>query len=184
MLASASPRRRRLLAEAGFDFEVLPARAAEFSSSEAVGPGDLPLLNSLLKARAAARLRPGCFVIGADTMIVLDGAVMGKPSSPAEAVAMLERLSGRGHRVVTGVTVIRPDGGAESFSEITGVFFKKLSLEVIAGYLQKVNVLDKAGAYAIQEHGDMLIETVSGSFSNVEGLPMERLTPLLARLFA
>ena len=74
--------------------------------------------------------------------------------------------------------------GAESFSEITGVFFKKLSLEVIAGYLQKVNVLDKAGAYAIQEHGDMLIETVSGSFSNVEGLPMERLTPLLARLFA
>ena len=182
MLASASPRRRRLLAEAGFDFEVLPARATEFSSSEAVCAADLPLLNSLLKARAAARLRPGCFVIGADTMILLDDALLGKPASPEEAAAMLERLSGRGHRVVTGVTVIRPDGGAEGFSETTEVFFKTLSPEVIAEYLQKVNVLDKAGAYAIQEHGDMLIEKISGSFSNVEGLPMESLTPLLARL--
>ena len=182
ILASASPRRRRILAEAGFSFTVYPVDCAEYNELSGVSAEDIPVLNAILKARTAARANPGVFVLGADTVIVSGGRSVGKPADKSEAEMILAELSGKVHHVITGTALIHPDGSLESFSEITEVRFKSYDIAVIRDYMSKVNVLDKAGAYAIQEHGDMLAESINGSFANVEGLPIERLSKTFPQL--
>ncbi|MBK1826940.1 Maf family protein [Haloferula rosea] len=169
VLASGSPRRRELLAGAGVEFEVRPSPAEEIHDAS-LDPAVLCERNAELKARAV--VVPGAAVIGADTLVFIDGEPLGKPKDLDEARAMLRRLSGREHAVCTGVCVVGPDGGAEAFHEITTVRFRELSEEVIEDYFSKVNPLDKAGSYGIQEHGEMLVEGISGGFDNVMGLPV------------
>ena len=120
-------------------------------------------------------------ILGADTVVTLDGRLFGKPRDLPHAEEMLLALQGKTHEVITGVTVITPSH-TSSFFESTRVTFHPLGTAQIRDYLARVHVLDKAGAYAIQEHGDLIIESISGSFSNVVGLPQERLRTALADL--
>ena len=129
---------------------------------------------------------PDAVVLGADTVILLDGRIIGKPRDLDDARRTLRRLSGRAHRVVTGLALVRRDAPAlrREWSECSTVRFKPLTPAVIEEYLEKVNVLDKAGSYAIQEHGDMLVEALDGELENVIGLPLRRLAAELAEFFA
>lgn len=182
VLASRSPRRRELLLAAGLDnVTVVPSAAAE-SGDPSSGLASLVLHNARMKAAEVAPRHPESVVLGADTLVWLDGDVLGKPQNPAEAARMLSRLSGRAHEVCTGVSLLRlsPHKQVE-FHETTRVRFRKLSPGTIADYLAKVDVLDKAGSYALQEHGEMLVEAVEGSRSNVVGLPVERTLAALRR---
>ncbi|MFM1558412.1 MAG: Maf family protein [Roseibacillus sp.] len=179
ILASGSPRRSELLAKAGYGFEVIPAEVEEW------GPGKFPFrklcaMNATLKAREIHEKYPEAVVLGADTMVGLDGEVMGKPRDMVEAVCMLERLSGRMHEVCTGVCLCC--GEVEhAFFEVTRVQFHDFGEEVIKEYTQRVKVTDKAGGYAIQEHGELLVEKVEGSYENVIGLPIARVFEELER---
>jgi len=177
ILASASPRRSELLASLGAAFEVIPSRAEERHDPAMPAP-ELCRLNAALKAGDVARSHPSRVVLGADTLVWLEGELFGKPRDLAEARAMLARLSGRTHQVTTGVCLV---AGArrEIFSDTTAVTFKWLGGAVIEDYLARVPVLDKAGAYAIQEHGAMIVERHAGSLSNVIGLPLEKLRAVL-----
>jgi septum formation protein len=177
ILASASPRRRQLLAALGVRFEVAAADVPELdaATSPGLGPVQLARENGRRKAAAAARLRPGRWVLGADTVVVHDGRVFGKPASVEEAREFLKALSGRSHAVVTGCALIAPDGREEIFHAVSNVVFRELSDEIIGRYLAEVSVLDKAGAYALQERGEWIIESVTGSRDNVIGLPTELL---------
>jgi len=169
-LASESPRRAELLRKAGIPFCVLHVQTAELIGGAA--PYDLVRINAERKAAAGALLRADAVILAADTVVVLDGKIYGKPADLAEAAAFLRGFSGRMHEVVTGVALEWRDGGKRrSFAVATRVWFKELSEAVIADYLQKVAVLDKAGAYALQEHGEMLIDRVEGDADNVIGLP-------------
>ena len=175
VLASQSPRRVELMREAGYDFEVLPVDVTE-AHDESLSPEALTTANATLKAVAGAVLRPDAVVIGADTLVYLDHLPLGKPRDLEEAASMLRRLSGRAHHVCTGVS-LASEGGArvQRFAVISHVVFKTLTDADIAAYYSMVNPLDKAGAYAIQEHGERIIERTEGSWSNIMGLPMERL---------
>jgi len=181
VLASASPRRRELLAKAGVEFTVDASSAAE-SSEAGEGLASLVLANARAKALEVAARHPGAVVIGADTLVWMDGRPLGKPSNKDEAREMLEALSGRVHEVATGVHLVRlePRRHAE-FHEVTRVRFRRLDDRAIGGYLAKVDVLDKAGAYALQEFGDLLVESLEGSRSNVVGLPVTRTLAALER---
>jgi septum formation protein len=181
ILASGSPRRRELLGELGVDFVVVVAAVAELDAASAPGlaPAALALANGRLKAAAVAPLRPGRWILGADTVVALEGRIFGKPGSPEEARDFLRALSGRTHQVVTGVVLRGPDGVEESFHEISRVTFRPLTEEVIARYLSEVHVLDKAGGYALQERGEWIVASVEGSRANVIGLPVEKLSGLL-----
>ena len=143
---------------------------------------DLTVENARLKALAVARLRPDAVVIGADTLVYLDEKPIGKPRDLDDAASMLRRLSGRTHEVCTGVA-IAARGGSEvrTFHVISHVTFKTLGDAVIRDYHSRIQPLDKAGAYAVQDESAMIIERVDGSWSNVKGLPMERLREELAR---
>jgi septum formation protein len=182
VLASQSPRRIELMREAGFECEVLPVEVEE-SHDASLSPRELTILNASTKALAAARLRPGALVIGADTLVYLHGAPLGKPADMAAAVTMLQKLSGKAHEVCTGVCLAW-DGGAASrtFAIISQVVFKTLTPAVIGSYYSRVSPLDKAGAYAIQEHGDMIVDHTEGSWTNIVGLPMEALIEELSRV--
>lgn len=180
VLASGSPRRRELLAQAGLDFRVVISPAEEIHDP-ALPPDILCEENARLKAAAVAIMHPEATVIGADTLVFIDGEPLGKPADLAAARAMLHRLSGRAHTVCTGVCMIHPDGVVETFHDLTEVVFRVLDEAAIDAYVALVNPLDKAGAYGIQEHGERLIEAIRGSFDNVMGLPV---APLVARLAA
>ena len=170
ILASASPRRAALLREAGPEFasmRIMPSDAEE---------GADPLENARLKAESVAASNPGAIVIGADTVIRFGDETIGKPADLDDARAILTKLSGRTHDVVTGVCVRCLENDLlVRFEEATHVTFRVLTPEMIEKYIRAVNVLDKAGAYAIQEHGDDIIEGIEGSRTNVIGLPVERL---------
>jgi septum formation protein len=177
VLASASPRRELLLHEMGLAFTVEhPVGVEEVATGFA--PAPLAMHNAQRKARAVAAHHRGALVIGADTIVVLDGVVYGKPRDLAAATVMLGTLTGKAHEVLTGVCVITP-GHEVTFCERSRVWMKALTPAAIAGYFARVNPLDKAGAYAAQEHGDTIIERIEGSFSNVMGLPVERLRTVL-----
>lgn len=179
ILASGSPRRQELLSRAGYDFDVIPAEVAEWGADR-FAFRKLCAANATLKAREVQAKHPDAVVLGADTLVGLQGSVLGKPRDIVEAVCMLERLSGRVHEVCTGVCV--RDGEEEhAFFEVTWVQFQKFGEEVIKEYTQRVDVMDKAGAYAIQEHGEMLVEKVEGSYENVVGLPVARVAAELER---
>ena len=170
ILASASPRRSALLREAG------PAFASMRIMTSDVEEGADPLENALLKAEAVARMNPRSIVIGADTVIRFEGETIGKPADLEDAKRILAKLSGRTHDVATGVCVRCVEADIlVRFEEATHVTFRTLTPEAIDDYVTAVNVLDKAGAYAIQEHGEDIIEGIDGSLTNVIGLPVERL---------
>jgi septum formation protein len=180
LLASNSPRRWELLLEAGFDFETGGSSVAERFDVD-LTLRELTALNAIRKAMPAARAHPRKVVLAADTLVALDDHVLGKPSDAGEAVAMLERLSGRAHEVCTSAFICHlAQARSASFHEISRVYFRRLSHDQIANYLIRVNPLDKAGAYAAQGLGREIIEKIDGSYTNVVGLPMEKTIPALA----
>lgn len=179
VLASASPRRRQLLAATGLELVVDTA-----DIDEAVRPGETPLQHvqrlAEAKAQAVAARHPGQIVLGADTVVVLDGVIFGKPADLQDAANMLRRLAGRWHDVLTGVVLVRPPPAALTrWCCRTRVRFKDLTADIIRGYCARVNTLDKAGAYGIQEHGGMLVAEIDGLYSNVVGLPVEEVLAAL-----
>ncbi len=175
ILASASPRRAELLRQLGLHFQVVPSEAGEFAH-EHLSPLELCQLNAHRKARAVAKKCPDALVLAADTLVFLHDEILGKPADLGDAQRMLGRLQGRVHQVVTGVVLIHLRAHRERvFAVSTDVRFRALAPEQIQSYLTKVNPLDKAGAYAIQEHGELIVEEISGSYGNVVGLPVERL---------
>ena len=181
ILASASPRRAELLRELGVEFQALPGHAAE-AEDDFLSPHELCQLNAYRKARVIAKKFPDALVLGADTEVCLGAEIFGKPADLAEAARMIERLQGRTHEVVTGVCLIHLRAHRQKlFTVATSVSFRSLDAAQIRDYLAMINPLDKAGAYAIQEHGTMIVEKIDGSFSNVVGLPLERLQEELAR---
>ncbi len=173
ILASASPRRRELLQLAGFDFTVETA-AVEETYDPTLPPAKIVMHLAAVKAEPIARLHPNEPVIGADTVVVLDEAILGKPRDAQDAAAMLRRLSGRVHQVYTGVCLRRGEKSV-CFHECTLVRFKELSDELIAAYVATGEPMDKAGAYGIQGRGCVLVEGIQGDYFNVVGLPVSRL---------
>jgi septum formation protein len=180
VLASASPRRRELLAAAGLVFEIETSPAEEIHDAS-MAPSVLCELNARLKAEAVAVRRPDATVIGADTLVFIDRSPLGKPTDLEAARAMLRRLSGRTHHVCTGVCIVFPGGGNEVFHDLTEVRFRVLDEAAIDDYLARMDPLDKAGGYAIQEHGERIIESIAGSRDNVIGLPVARLLAALGQ---
>jgi len=174
ILASASPRRRELLSAIGLNFEVVTSPAEEIHDAS-IPLDELCERNAELKALAVACDHPDAAVIGADTLVYIDGEPLGKPKDLDEARAMLRKLSGRAHTVCTGVCVVLPGGEVKRFHELTAVRFLKLDDATIEAYFQKTNPLDKAGAYGIQDSGEMIVEGIDGAFDNVMGLPVARL---------
>jgi septum formation protein len=175
ILASASPRRRDLLTEHGYEFEIVPANVREISPGY-LSPGEIVLYNAHAKALHVSRLHPEALVVGVDTVVVFNERIMGKPRTMEEAVEMLRRLNGEEHEVYSGVWIMGlAERRSRGFIESTRVRFHKRTLPEILAYLARIGPLDKAGAYAAQDdHGEM-IRAVEGSFTNVIGLPMERL---------
>jgi septum formation protein len=175
ILASASPRRSELLRELAVEFRVVPSEVSELHQPELTAR-ELSQINAYRKARAVAKKFPDALVLGADTLVYLGTALFGKPGSMEQAYQMLEQLQGRTHHVVTAICLLHLRGHRQRvFAETTAVTFRRLDAGQIQRYLVKSNPLDKAGAYAIQERGDLLVERISGSYSNVVGLPVERL---------
>jgi septum formation protein len=181
ILASASPRRVELLREAGYQFEVRIPEVEE-SHDPQLTCQELTLENARLKARAITQQEPGALVIAADTLVYLDNVPFGKPDNLAHAAEMLRQLSNRTHTVCTGVAVASSDGFEKTFAVLSEVAFKALDDATIADYHSRIQPLDKAGAYAVQDESAMIIQSVAGSWSNVKGLPMERLTEELDAL--
>lgn len=180
ILASQSPRRRELLALIGVPHEVLPA-----DLDERYLPGETPRehCERLAREKAAtiAAGAPDAVVVGSDTIVVLDGDVLGKPRSEDEARAMLARLSGRQHRVMTGVAVAW-HGAVESDVEEVDVTFRTLTPEEITAYVATGEPMDKAGAYGIQGYGATIVERIDGDYFAVMGLPLRRLVQIWSRL--
>ena len=173
ILASASPRRRDLLARDGYTFTVIAADVAEIAPPH-LTPAELTLYNARLKARTIAARHPTALVLGVDTVVAFEGEVFGKPRDLDEALTMLTRMSGRAHEVWSGVWLVQ--GARETgFNEITRVRFRPLEAAALRAYLARIAPLDKAGAYAAQDDRGELIEEVEGCFDNVVGLPMRSL---------
>lgn len=183
ILASASPRRAEILRDAGFHFSVLSSAV-----DETPFPGESPQehVERLAEAKAelaVARTVGPAIIIAADTVVVLEGKVIGKPRSTDDARLMLEQLSGRTHSVITGVTLVRlPDSERRSFVESTLVHFTTLSSEEILRYLATDEPYDKAGAYAIQGRAGRFVSRVEGCYFNVVGLPLAHVNTALADL--
>jgi septum formation protein len=182
ILASASPRRRELLTQAGYRFEVEPSSIPE---SRRPGEDAIRFATRLAREKAEevfARHQPPIdpvMVLGADTVVVCDGEVMGKPVDAADAARMLLFLSGRTHQVVTGVAVVWGAGSAEVAAEMTHVTMRTLSPQEVADYVAGGEPMDKAGAYAIQGYAGRWIPRVHGCYFNVVGLPLALVTSLL-----
>lgn len=181
ILASASPRRRELLTQLGVAFDVVVAEVTEHEEAS-TDPRVMVAHNAALKADWVAARHPRAVVLGADTTVFIAGTALNKPRDGAEARAMLRRLSGRTHTVFTGLAVRRAEDGLcideGVASEVT---FKVLDEAVIETYLARVNTLDKAGGYAIQEHGELIVAGQRGSLTNIIGLPIESTKQILTR---
>ncbi len=180
ILASQSPRRRELLAQIGLAHEVRPA-----DIDESVHPGEEPVPHcerlARDKAHTLALVHPDAVVIGSDTIVVIDGAILGKPRDAADAVTMLERLSGREHTVYTAVAVAQ-GGRTLSAVEAVRVQFRALTREQIDAYVNTGEPMDKAGAYGIQGFGATIVQRIDGDYFAVMGLPLGKLVELLVRL--
>jgi septum formation protein len=180
ILASVSPRRADLLRQWEFEFVVVPS-AAEEIHSEDLSAGEVAQVNAYRKARVVSKKFPDAVTLGVDTIVALGSKLFGKPANLTDAEKMMLALQGKTHQVVTGVCLIHLRAHRQKiFFEQTDVTFRKLTAAQIRHYHTQVNPLDKAGAYGIQEKQAMVVESVSGSFSNVAGLPMERLQAELA----
>ena len=179
ILASASPRRKELLEKIGLKFEVEPSNYAEDMHSK-LSPDKLARAISLEKARAVARKHKNAIVIAADTFIVFRGKIMGKPNTEAEARKMLMALRGKSHSVITGFTILDTEENKVLTKSVeTVIHIKKLTPEEIDGYVKSKEPLDKAGAYAIQGLGSVIVERIEGDYFNVMGLPLSALAESL-----
>lgn len=177
VLASGSPRRRELLGMLNVDFRVDTSRSVDEIVPDGTPAHEVPLFLSRIKAEPyLADLQPDEVLITADTVVILDDEVIGKPKDLDDARAILRRLSGRTHRVVTGVSIGRPGRPLETFSETTEVIFDPLTEREIDYYVENFKPLDKAGAYGIQEWiGAAAVKGLNGSYYNVMGLPVHAL---------
>jgi septum formation protein len=177
ILASRSPRRLELLRSLGLEFTVSPSHVDEITE-----PKQSPEQNATKiardKAHWVARQNPGCYVLGADTMVVLDQKIIGQPTDEEDAYRILSKLTGKQHRVITGVVLITPEAEEYAAAVVSTVTIKTVSEAEIRAYIATGEPLDKAGAYAIQGKGAFLIESWEGSYSNIVGLPLEALTDL------
>ena len=181
ILASASPRRLALLQQIGIEAKVFPADFDEVSGS-AVQAEDVVLANAIGKCKAVVKIKGDSLpVIAADTVVVAEGVILGKPQNEEDAVEMLKQLSGKTHKVMTGIAV---SYAGEMLAEVceTEVVFRELTDEEIKKYVANGEPLDKAGAYGIQGMGAVLVEKINGCYNNVVGLPLTRLQLILAKL--
>lgn len=181
MLASQSPRRRQLLSDCGLEYELAERYEVEELFPATMAADEVPVYLSRLKSEGyPAELAERDILLTADTVVIIDNEILGKPTDEAEARAMLRRLSGRAHRVTTGVT-LRSRDRVESFAVQSDVYFRTLTDEEIAYYVTRYRPMDKAGSYGIQEWiGYVGIERIDGSFYNVMGLPVQRVYAALA----
>jgi len=178
ILASASPGRSELLRRTGILFEIVPSDCDEHVA--ATTPEEHVRGLALLKARTVAELYPDALVIAADSVAELDGDILGKPDSPDDARDMLERLSGRFHRLLTGLAIVDgPTGKTYDGVETTLVHMRRLTDEDIDAYVRSGEPLDKSGSYELQGLGATIIDRIEGDFSNVVGLPMAHLARAL-----
>ncbi|MAS95583.1 MAG: septum formation protein Maf [Verrucomicrobiales bacterium] len=183
VLASGSPRRRDLLEEFGYDFTVTKPEVEEVEDMS-IPIRELTSHNARLKAEAVAKSSPESTVIAADTLVLLGDTVLSKPLDQEEASRMLDSLNGKSHQVFTAVTILNLSRDKEEdFTVTTDVHFKTLSPQEQAEYHQKINPMDKAGAYAAQEHGELIIDRIEGSMTNVIGLPMDEVREVLLKEF-
>ena len=173
ILASASPRRKELMELAGYDFEVICADIVEVVPEEAM-PQEVVMSLALQKAQAVAAEHKKAVVIGSDTVVALDGKILGKPHSEQEACEMLRSLSGRTHKVFTGVAIVC-GGKVKNFFDETDVEFYSLGDDEIKKYVATGEPTDKAGAYGIQGKGSVLVKRINGDFFSVMGLPIAKL---------
>ena len=173
ILASASPRRRELMELAGYDFEVICADIVEVVP-ENVQPQEVVMSLALQKAQAVAAEHKDAVVVGSDTVVALDGKILGKPHSEQEACEMLRSLSGRTHKVFTGVAIVG-GGKVKNFFDETDVEFYPLGDDEIKKYVATGEPMDKAGSYGIQGKGSVLVKKINGDFFNVMGLPIAKL---------
>lgn len=181
VLASRSPRREDLLRGLGWGVTVVAPKA-----EESVVPGESPedMVCRLAKIKAASvRIDfPGRWIIGADTVVVSDGETMGKPFDCEDAARMIRKLQGKAHTVITGVTLLAPDGRCLVERESTVVVFRSLDDCEVAAYVDSGECFDKAGSYAIQGKGTLLVEKIEGCYFNVVGLPLQRLSKMFSAL--
>jgi septum formation protein len=181
ILASKSPRRQELLKLMGFDFQVV-LREVDESYPPELMPSEIAVYISEKKAKAYDLIVENEIVITADTIVSLEGNILGKPENEDHAFEMLSALSGKRHDVITGVSLLK-DHKVSSFYELTEVFFREISAEQIRYYINTCQPMDKAGAYGIQEWiGLVAVERINGSYSNVVGLPTHRLYSELCKL--
>ncbi|MGG0644511.1 Maf family protein [Sporosarcina gallistercoris] len=174
ILASASPRRKELLGRLGVPFIVHASNAVERPIENGEKPETYAQALASIKASAIYEDHPGTLVIGADTVVALDGKVFPKPKSAAQAEEFLRELSGRTHSVITGVTLIK-DSAVTNFTSTTEVTFRKLDHALIHAYAATGDPLDKAGGYGIQTAGGLLVSEITGDYDNVVGLPIAEL---------
>jgi len=174
VLASASPRRQSLLASCGLFFQVLPSRATEPGPEQGERPRAYAERMAKLKANeVSGRTRAGC-VLAADTIVVHESTVLGKPDHPEQALATLRRLSGQSHEVITGCCLIDLDRNLDrAFSVITEVNMADHSTQTLAAYVRTGEPMDKAGSYGIQGAGSFLVASITGSYTNIVGLPVQ-----------
>jgi septum formation protein len=181
ILASASPRRQELLRQVGLSFRIVPSKLRE-SNQSGMEPHFHALYWAAAKAKEVAQRYPEEWVLGADTIVVLDGVILGKPDNHSEALDMLSRLSGRSHFVITGLCLVLEKAGVETREHVeTKVYMRQLSQHDIQGYVTTGEPLDKAGGYGIQGIGGCLVQRIEGSYSNVVGLPLCETVELLRR---
>jgi septum formation protein len=181
VLASASPRRRELLSLVVPEFRVVVSGFDEAEVPTELAPAKHATFSAIMKATDIAEKNPDALVIGADTIVSIDGLILGKPADNEEATRMLNMLSGRTHQVLTGICVMHDERQIAEY-ETTSVTFAHLQKDWIEGYVRTGEPLDKAGAYAIQGKGSILIESITGCYFNVVGLPLFRLGSALTRL--
>jgi septum formation protein len=183
ILASASQRRASLLAEAGVRHEVVvPTISEPDEVMNRLPPTQQAEALAYFKARTIGFLHPDALVLGADTIVVREGTILGKPADRQDARRMLRGLSGTRHAVITGVALIAPGGRRLIASDVTHVTMRQISDKEIEAYLDSGEWIGKAGAYAIQETADRFVENIEGSFSNIVGLPMELLERMLKEI--
>lgn len=182
ILASASPRRRELLATLGLPFEVVVAQVTEHEDP-ATDPRTMVAHNAALKADWVAERHPDAWVLGADTTVFIDHHALNKPADRVEARAMLRRLSGRTHTVFTGLALRhRSRGVALDRGVASEVTMRALDDAIIERYLSLVHTLDKAGGYGIQDHGELIVAGQTGSFTNIVGLPLDETKHILTEV--
>jgi len=184
ILASSSPRRQQLLRQIGLEFDVVPSEVQEdFFDGES--PREHARRLAEVKARKVGAVHPNRWVIGADTVVSIDGMILGKPQTEREAYEMLAALSGRDHLVITGVSVfLGAKGNGETIAVETSVRMKALNPEEINWYIRTGEPFDKAGGYAIQGKGAFMVQRIDGSYTNVVGLPLCELLEVLNRVGA